>query len=498
MKIIYFIRIPVSWKIIMAIVVFFAWGAVNSTLAQCFPKILNKPLVEVQLPELPKDDRSGGLIAYDLDGDGAMDFLITRPGMIIAVKSDDNILWTHSVDIQLTYRSEENGLPGHHAPGVQAGDITGDGFVEVLYLTRSGELHVVNGANGAEIRRIAIESPKGTEKWEHLVIGNFRGYGDRDLLLQATNIEGYRLGRFIAAYAICDLMERPDPVPLWTRDDFHAAAHNGARIADLNGDGRDEIIGGSIVSPEGEEFFRLSLRGDSHIDAVQIGDVQPKRPGLEVVALQEGGRFLLFPFDNKIAHRINWNFNKIWGAGEKTFLMNPYGLIWARHHHQIEPQNAAIGKFKRDSDEVQIWLRSRFDIDQKPYVFDSAGRLVSSYALRDVAPEDWTRKGLEVIVPIHWTGTGQQHLAAKARHESGDVAIIDALTGKFLVRIPESADRLYVADVLDDWREELVVLSGNQLRIYGNTEDNPNPDRASLWLQQHYQRSKQTWNYYSP
>jgi len=86
--------------------------------------------------------------------------------------------------------------------------------------------------------------------------------------------------------------------------------------------------------------------------------------------------------------------------------------------------------------------------------------------------------------------------AAKERHTSGDVVIFNPLTGEFVQRFEEQADRLYVADITGDWREELVVLNGNQLRIYTNPAANPN--QPSLWSQNHYQRSKMTWNYYSP
>lgn len=65
-------------------------------------------------------------------------------------------------------------------------------------------------------------------------------------------------------------------------------------------------------------------------------------------------------------------------------------------------------------------------------------------------------------------------------------------------RFKERADRLYVADVAGDWREELIVLSGNELRIYQNEAKNPNPDRPRLWTKQHYRRAKSVWNYYSP
>jgi len=116
----------------------------------------------------------------------------------------------------------------------------------------------------------------------------------------------------------------------------------------------------------------------------------------------------------------------------------------------------------------------------------------------DVAPEDWTDRGVEVIYTIDWTGRTRQLAAAKERHKSGDVVIFDPLSGKFLYRFKEKADRLYVADVFGDWREELIVLNGNELHIYQNPENNPRPNRPRLWENQHYRRSKMTYNYYNP
>jgi hypothetical protein len=57
---------------------------------------------------------------------------------------------------------------------------------------------------------------------------------------------------------------------------------------------------------------------------------------------------------------------------------------------------------------------------------------------------------------------------------------------------------LIAADVSDDWREELVVFNSQELRIYSNPDANLDIHRSSLWQQNHYQRSKMTWNYYSP
>jgi len=450
--------------------------------------------IDIEIPIPQEDDRSGGLIAADVDGNGILDFLVTRPGAVVAVAQSGRLLWHHEVDVQVTMRSERNGLPGHHGPGIQVADIWGTGEPSVLYLTRDGMLRIVRGADGEVLEEIEIASPTGTERWEHLVVANFRGLGDRDLLLQATNADVYRMGRFIAAYAIEELISAPNPMPLWKRDDFLAAAHSGARVADISGDGLDEVFSGSIIGPDGAKLYEIPIRG--HIDAMLAADVIQERPGLEVVALEEGGGKWVYRKD-WVFPWINDTLNLFWPSRNRVFVFDENGLVWNRAHDQREPQNVAVGQFIPDS-EVQIWNRSRFDVDQRPFVFDAGGRMIAEYELSRIAPEGWTREGVEVISSIYWTGGPVQHIAAKERHRNGHVALLEPLTGRFVLRIPEQANRLYVADVLGDWREEIVVLSGRRIRIYTNPRFNLRPDRPSLWGDQHYRRLKQTWNYYNP
>jgi hypothetical protein len=377
---------------------------------------------------------------------------------------------------------------------VQAADIDEDGDVEVLYLTQSGELHVVDGRTGEPLWAIPLAAPDGAERWEHLVVANFRGGGDHDLLLQATNVEGYRMGRYVAAFAFDDLIGTDPPEPLWTRDDFPALAHGGARVVDLDGDGRDEVVSAGVVGPDGTLLHELEL--DGHLDAVQFADVREDLPGLEVVGLEESVMQRARPpewFERQI-HRFRGGSEE---TGNRVFLFGTEGLIWATDYYHQEPQNAAVGDFDPDLPGLEIWCRSRYETDQEPFVLDARGHLASSYALRDMAPADWTDQGLEMIHSIHWTGGPRTQIAAKERHEAGDVAVLDAMTGEFLVRLPGAAAHLYVADVTGDWREEIVILDGGMIRIHVNSEPNPDPLRPSLWSDSHYRRAKQSWNYYS-
>ena len=442
-------------------------GGERVAYAEVAPKV-----IKVGLPE--PHERIGGLITADLDGSGPRDFIITTPGRISAVAGSGASLWSKEVEIQITSQAESDGLPGLHGSGVQAADIDGDGAIEVLFLTKAGALVVVDGASGDERAAVPLPAPPdAAERWEHLVVADFRGHGDRDLLLQATNAAGYRMGRFVAAYAVEELLrDGPAPAPLWTRDDFLANAHNGARIADLDGDGRHEVLGGDIIGPDGKRLFGLSVEG-KHLDSLFVADVRPDLPGLEVVVLEEGGP-------------------------ERVFLYNHTGLIWEAHHRHQEPQNAALGDFDPRRPGLEIWCRSRYRQHQRPWVLDARGELITSYEMAEVAPKGWTVAGVEEIFTIHWTGRPKPLAAAKERHTAGDVALFDPISGEFLWRIDEEADRLYVADVSGDWREEIIVLNGDELHIYENPAPNPEPGRASLWDDDHYRRSKLTWNYYSP
>lgn len=424
------------------------------------------------------EDGRGSVVAVDLDGDERFEFIVTAPGQFAAYRQDGRQLWSHRGSIRVSAgSSERQGLPGHDAPGVQVADVDGDGQMEVLHLDEASRVHIRHAGTGEDIRVVSMIPPKGAQRWEHLAVANLRGRGDRHLVLQATNAKGYRTGRYVAAYAI----ENLEGEALGHTDDFGALAHGPFRLADLDGDGRDEVCGFTLLGSDGRPTeWRYPPIGPKyaggasfHIDSLFFADVRPDVPGLEVLLLEEGRNYVGI---------VNLNSGL---------------LSWTTNQRQ-EPQNAAVGEFDPQRPGLEIWCRSRYDRHQRPWTLDSRGEVIASYNMDDVAPDDWTDKGVEEISPIHWTGGDTQLAAAKERHKSGDVCLFEPISGRFVLRLKEQADRLYVADVSGDWREEIIVVNGRELHIYENPETNPHPDHPRLWRQQHYRRSKMSWNYYSP
>ena len=78
------------------------------------------------------------------------------------------------------------------------------------------------------------------------------------------------------------------------------------------------------------------------------------------------------------------------------------------------------------------------------------------------------------------------------------MGLFEPLTGRFVLHIKEQADRLYVADVMGDWREEIIALSADDLHIYRNPAANPRPNEPRKWDNRKYRGLKQCHNYYSP
>ncbi|NEP43110.1 MAG: hypothetical protein F6K35_29355, partial [Okeania sp. SIO2H7] len=76
-------------------------------------------IIELDLPA--EDEGIGGLITSDVNDDGQKDLIVTKPGHLVVYQGNGQKLWAKQIDIQVTRKSEKDGLPGLQGPGVQAG-----------------------------------------------------------------------------------------------------------------------------------------------------------------------------------------------------------------------------------------------------------------------------------------------------------------------------------------------------------------------------------------
>jgi rhamnogalacturonan endolyase len=107
-----------------------------------------------------------------------------------------------------------------------------------------------------------------------------RGYYGRSVIAAWDWREGRLTSRWVF-----DSGSAPPPYPNPKASPFSGQGNHSLSIADVDGDGRDEIVyGAMVVDDDGRGLFSTGLR---HGDALHVGDFDPARPGLEVFGVHE-------------------------------------------------------------------------------------------------------------------------------------------------------------------------------------------------------------------
>ncbi|MEU5822870.1 rhamnogalacturonan lyase [Streptomyces sp. NPDC047803] len=269
----------------------------------------------------------------DLDGDGALDFVLkwqptnakdnsqsgyTGNTILDGVRLDGTRLWR--IDLGRNIRS------GAHYTQFQVYDYDGDGRAEVAMKTADGSvdgrgtvigsasadhrnssgyvlsgpeyLTMFNGQTGAAMGTVDYVPARGTvSSWGD-------GYGNRvDRFLAGTAyLDGGRPSLIMArGYYTRTVIAAWDWrggafTRRWTFDTnsstntgrgYDGQGNHQLSVADIDGDGKDEIVYGAMAVDDNGSSLWTTKNG--HGDAMHVGDLDPSRPGLEEFKVDEDG-----------------------------------------------------------------------------------------------------------------------------------------------------------------------------------------------------------------
>lgn len=227
--------------------------------------------------------------------------------------------------------------------------------------------------------------------------------------------------------------------------------------ADVDGDGKDEIImGSSAIDDDGQLLYATGM---GHGDAMHLGDLDPGRPGLEVFDVHE----------------------------EKT-----PGYGWDLH-------DAATGEILYSASGASDngrGLAADIVASNEGYEFWSSNdRELRSAITGDVV----STKHVSVNFRIYWDGDLQDELldgtsVSKFRDNSLTSLVDFASTGKTQSCNSTKKTPCLVADLFGDWREEYVGWSGTDsctLNIFTTTL--PTDYRIPTLMHDHTYRMAITW-----
>ena len=252
--------------------------------------------------------------------------------------------------------------------------------------------------------------------------------------------------------------------------------------ADVNGDGRDEIILGSVaLKPDGKVLWNL---GFGHPDIMYMTDVIPTRPGLEIafgyeVAMNKNGLCLVDARTGEI----------IWGHPYKTTHIHDQGMFG-----DFIESVPGIEYYGAEQDGTGKWVYSA-----------TTGELITEENLGGLSPRAiwWGDTSTKAYIPGRstggaWGGGGEGGVGRRGGGLGfgGPSAIMKYGAGK----IGEFEGRLIsIADIMGDWREEIIVSLPGEIRIYTTTI--PTARRRVTLLQDPLYRKDvalQTMGYFYP
>ncbi|GAA2097352.1 rhamnogalacturonan lyase [Kitasatospora saccharophila] len=407
----------------------------------------------------------------DLDGDGQYEFVLkwnptdakdnsqsgyTGDTYLDAYELDGTRLWR--IDLGRNIRS------GAHYTQFQVYDYDGDGRAEVAVKTADGTvdgtgrtlgsatadyrnssgyvlsgpefLTVFDGRSGAALQTVDYDPPRGTvSAWgdsygnrvDRFLAGTAYLDGSRPSIVMAR---GYYTRTVVTAWDWRDgrLTER------WKFDSD--ASGNGAyagqgdhqlAVADVDGDGRDEIVYGAMaLDDNGRGLWNT---GQGHGDAMHVGDLDPSRPGLEEFKVDEStGKYSAWFADARTGqilwHQPDCACDNGRGVSDDVYAGSPGAESWSSGVSGLySAKGENVGR-KPGSANFALW----WDGDPVRELLD--GTHVDKYG----------------------TGADTRLLTAAGVHSNNTTKATPSLS----------------ADLFGDWREEVVwpTTDNRALRIY--------------------------------
>ncbi|WP_231686983.1 family 16 glycoside hydrolase [Bacillus sp. JCM 19034] len=432
----------------------------------------------------------------DLDGDGQYEIILkwepnnakdnshsgfTDEVFLDAYKLDGTLLWRIGLG--------KNIRAGAHYTQFLVYDFNGDGKAEVAMKTADGTvdgtgavigdanadyrneggyilegpeyLSIFDGETGKELDRVDYYPPRGDvcdwgdcygNRVDRFLAGVAYLDGERPSMIMAR---GYYTRTVLAAYDFRDgklskrwVFDSDEP----GNEGYAGQGNHSLSIADVDGDGKDEIVyGAMVVNNDGTGLYTTGL---GHGDALHVGKFNPNRPGMEIFATQE------------------------WASAPYGFAVRDAatGEILAGEHTGTDVGRGMIADIDPRYDGAEFWASDSWDGSEGlSGLYSVEGELITNNAPKSLNFAIW------------WDGDLLRELLDhdfNAEDNPPGVGKIDKWNWEKeeleTIFVPEGTrsnnwtkgNPALQADLFGDWREEVIWPSEDdtELRIYTTTD----------------------------
>ena len=452
------------------------------------------PYLSVPL-QTPAGYNPGDASVADLDGDGEYEIVlhqsgrgrdnsqagITDPPILEAYKLDGTLLWRINLG--------RNIRDGAHYTQFMVYDLDGDGIAEVACKTADGTidgkgkvigdstkdyrdqrgmilkgpefLTVFNGLTGAEIHTTNYNPPRHPTKLDPTpeelreIWGDGNGNRSDRFLAAVAYLDGvhpslvmcrgYYTRTVIAAWDLKNgkLSQR------WVFDSdsseenrpFRGQGNHNLSVADVDGDGKDEIVYGQMTLDDNGKGLYTTRIG--HADALHVSDLDPSRPGLEVFSIQE----------------------RFGDAGANFRDVRTGEVIWKKASVQAGDDGEGPGR------------GLSLDVDPRYKGFESWVAGANITGMFDVKGNKIAERTPAVNFGIFWDADMLSEILNSTTVGKWDYTnqktdiILNAAQYNCVHNNGTKSTPALSADILGDWREEVMYRTrdGKELRIFSTT-----------------------------
>ena len=398
------------------------------------------------------------IIAYDWDGDGKAEVVLRGADNMIVYGTDGQTQLYTIGDMTVNTRNKMS----RHDDAQYAW--THNGAEYLIYM---------NGQTGALYQKTTfpLKRLESNETSENAAWGDSYGHRLSKYFMGAPVLDGCTASLFLAR----GIYTRHKMIAMdlnpgshqwserwsWNCNDknspwFGQGYHNFV-IADVDEDGRDEIVYGSMVIDD--NGHGLHTTGYGHGDAQHVGDFDPYRKGLEFMGCLE-------------EKRGNYGFN---------YRNATTGQVYYKHNSNGDDGRALMANFSNDYP-------------------GSVGRSVSGNIISSVADTPIAALAGDSYIAwgnlnfrIYWDGD----LCSEILDSPGtakEAAIIKPGTGRLFtssgcnMNNDSKNNPCFQGDIIGDWREEIVVRCGSNLRVY-TTGLGTDYSMPCLWFDHQYRQA---------
>ena len=390
------------------------------------------------------------IIAYDWDKDGQAEVVLRGADNMIVYGSDGQTrLYTvgdMSVNTRDTWYTTD-------AKGNDTGSMayTHSGAEFLLYL---------NGKTGTLIQQMDYPLKRLEENETDLKAAWGDGYGHRSskYFFGAPFLDGRKASLFLGRgiYTRHKMMAMDLDVSShewktrWTwncnnsNSPWYGNGYHNFIIADVDEDGRDEIVYGSMVIDDNGKG--LSTTGYEHGDAQHVSDFDPYRRGLEFYGCLEDGPYYGSNYRNATTGAVYYKKTST-GDDGRALMGNFYNKY-----------PGAIGR----SASMGLWMSSVTD---------------QEISGTEKISEDKENSGPHLNSRIYWDGDlcseildspGTASYASIVKPGSGRIFTATNRTGNDGGSMNNGSKNnpCFLGDIIGDWREEIIVRHGTDIRVY--------------------------------